>query len=241
MLPKRRLGSAGGSGVIMALITSDNDTVLRMWQNDYGFDAHKLALHHLPFISPGNSNKQPRPTQNNSSFKVLWASRIAVEKLPGLVAEIGQLVDESDITIDMYGTVTAGTPSLLPDSLPANVRYCGGFNGMSTLPLTDYDAFLYTSLFDGMPNTLLEIGLAGLPIVSSAVGGIPELIQDETTGLLVRDIRQPTAYAAALRRLQADAELRKFLVANLSQKIKADYSEKQFENAVTAMLKQLSL
>ena len=60
---------------------------------------------------------------------------------------------------------------------------------------------------DGIPNVLLEAMAVELPIVSSAISGIPELINDERNGLLVSE-RDPVALAAALDRLIQDADLR---------------------------------
>lgn len=47
------------------------------------------------------------------------------------------------------------------------------------------DVFLLPSLWDGMPNSVLEAMATGVPIVASDAGGIPELLDDGVTGLLV--------------------------------------------------------
>jgi glycosyltransferase involved in cell wall biosynthesis len=61
---------------------------------------------------------------------------------------------------------------------------------------------------DGLPNVLLEAQSQGLAVVSTPVGGIPELLDDEVNGLLV-PARDPAALAAAIRRLMEDPLLRK--------------------------------
>jgi glycosyltransferase involved in cell wall biosynthesis len=63
---------------------------------------------------------------------------------------------------------------------------------------------------DGLPNVLLEAQSQRLACVSTAVSGIPELIVDGDTGLLVEP-RAPAALAAALTRLVADPALRRAL------------------------------
>lgn len=60
---------------------------------------------------------------------------------------------------------------------------------------------------DGIPNVLVEAMAMGLPVVSTSISGIPELIENERSGLLVPQ-KDPQALAAALARLLADAELR---------------------------------
>jgi glycosyltransferase involved in cell wall biosynthesis len=60
---------------------------------------------------------------------------------------------------------------------------------------------------DGLPNVLLEAQSQKLACVSTRVSGIPELIDDGVTGLLVAP-RAPAALAEALSRLIADPALR---------------------------------
>ena len=60
--------------------------------------------------------------------------------------------------------------------------------------------FVLPSLSEGSPNVLLEAMAAGLPIVSTRVGGVPETVTDGESALLV-PAGDPTALATALRRL----------------------------------------
>jgi len=63
---------------------------------------------------------------------------------------------------------------------------------------------------DGIPNVLAEAMAMGLPVVSTPISGIPELIEDGKQGLLVPP-RDPAALAAALRRLLSDDVLHRQL------------------------------
>lgn len=60
---------------------------------------------------------------------------------------------------------------------------------------------------DGLPTVLLEAMAVGTPCVSTRVTGIPEIVRDESTGLLVAE-RNPAELAAALDRLLTDGALR---------------------------------
>lgn len=70
------------------------------------------------------------------------------------------------------------------------------------------DIFVLPSLFDSLPIAILEAMASGLPVVATRVGGVPDIVEDERTGLLVEP-GDAEALAEALRRLAGDASARK--------------------------------
>jgi glycosyltransferase involved in cell wall biosynthesis len=72
--------------------------------------------------------------------------------------------------------------------------------------LAAMDAFALSSRLEGLPLCALEAMAAGLPVVATAVGGLPGLIQDGVTGFLVPAGDEP-ALARALAALRADPAL----------------------------------
>jgi len=218
----------------VSLITSDNQAVINMWERDYGFGPKKMFVHRQPIQLPA---KLPRRRTATQPLRVLWAARIAPEKTPQLVKRIGELLGDK-VQIDMFGTVDPECADAV-QNLPANVNYKGSFDGPTSLPTEQYDALLYTSLFDGMPNALLEAIQVGLPIVASDVGGISELIEDGVTGLLVVNPTDPTKYAAALMRLINTPGLGEKLATAAFAKLEKDFSPERYNQAVSEMLKLL--
>jgi glycosyltransferase involved in cell wall biosynthesis len=69
------------------------------------------------------------------------------------------------------------------------------------------DAMLVTSREEGGPCTILEAMACGVPVVTSVVGHVPEVVRDGRTGFLCPS-RTPLEYVTHLERLAADPELR---------------------------------
>ena len=67
--------------------------------------------------------------------------------------------------------------------------------------------FITTSISDGTPVSILEAMASGLPCIATAVGGIPEWIEDNKTGLLIQP-KAPDQVAQAILTLAADTALR---------------------------------
>ncbi|MCC6486132.1 MAG: glycosyltransferase [Candidatus Hydrogenedentes bacterium] len=108
--------------------------------------------------------------------------------------------------------ILAGDGSLLGDlraqaaDLGERFRFLGLRHDVPEL-MAAMDACAVPSLNEGMGRVLLEAGAAGAPVVASAVGGIPDILQDGETGLLVPS-RDVDALAGAILRLWRDPVLR---------------------------------
>ncbi|MBW3565123.1 MAG: glycosyltransferase [Acidobacteria bacterium] len=75
---------------------------------------------------------------------------------------------------------------------------------------------------EGIPVALMEAMAAGKPVVATSISGIPELVEHETSGLLV-DPANSRQLANALRRLIADPELRRRLSEKGREKVVAEF------------------
>jgi glycosyltransferase involved in cell wall biosynthesis len=91
--------------------------------------------------------------------------------------------------------------------------------------LNELDVFLMTSKTEGLGTSLIDAMACGVPIVSTAAGGIPELIVNESTGLLSA-IGNATELATQLHRLQNDEVLKQQLILAAKEKAHTFSKEK---------------
>lgn len=170
--------------------------------------AKKVHVLYTPALTPAPdilvAEHQFLLDQHGRRPHVLWAGRLDRQKRFDLVAAIAEAMP--DVDFSCWGKAVLDAPPDL-SRLPRNVVINPPFASYDDLPLARSDGFLYTSAWDGLPTILIELGALGVPIVASAVGGVPELI-DRETGWPVPGDSGPEAYVAALREMIGDPKAR---------------------------------
>jgi glycosyltransferase involved in cell wall biosynthesis len=117
------------------------------------------------------------------------------------------------------------------------VRFLGRREDVPQL-LAAADLFALPSLYEGSSLAVLEAMAAGTPVVSSAIGGTDELIEDGRSGLLVPP-GDAEALAAALRRALDDRELREALATRARERVDAGLTRTQNAERVTTVYREL--
>jgi len=108
---------------------------------------------------------------------------------------------------DHAGSIRSAVETVEADpSTKARVRFLGYRGDVPDL-LRAADIFTLPSHREGMPRSIIEAMLTGLPVVATDIRGSREEVVDGTTGLLV-PVRDTGALAAALSKLAADPALR---------------------------------
>ncbi len=107
--------------------------------------------------------------------------------------------------------------------LQEKVFFLGDVKQMRSF-LKDLDIFVLASRSEGLSIALLEAGCAGLPLIASATGGIPEIVRDGETGILV-PAEDELSLAEAIIFLLEDSEKRKNLGDEAARDIRKRFNE----------------
>ena len=92
--------------------------------------------------------------------------------------------------------------------------------------LQGFDIFTLTSVKEGLPYVLLEAGLAGLPIVATKIGGIPEIVENMKSGILVHPKNALEAERALSFLIDFKKKKEEF-GNNLKEKVERDFTLEQ--------------
>lgn len=114
-----------------------------------------------------------RVSQRKGANELITAMRNVIQQVPGAVLEIG-----GDGDLDTYRKLAAGLPS---------VHFLGWVDDTGrAAALSRATVYCLPSWNEGLPMSVLEAMSAGLPVISTPVGGIPEAVEEGVTGLLVQ-------------------------------------------------------
>ncbi len=146
-----------------------------------------------------------------------------IKRVEIAIEAIGKLSDLGG-TLDIFGD-GADRPALMRRYPESNAIHWRGGTCDPAAALAGMDVLLLPSLGEGFGLVLIEAMAAGVPVVASAAGAMPEVIEHEKTGLLIAPGRgEIDAFAAAIRRLRNDADLRNRLVANGLRTVRERYA-----------------
>lgn len=90
------------------------------------------------------------------------------------------------------------------------------------------------SYSEGSPNVLLEAMAAGLPIAATDAGGVPEILEDGISGLLVQP-GDPQAMAEAILRILQDNDLALKLGAAARSRVESEYTPQAYRRSLTKL------
>jgi glycosyltransferase involved in cell wall biosynthesis len=142
----------------------------------------------------------------DAGFVVGWAGRLSAEKGPDVLLEA--LVHLRDLSIEA-SVLGSGReqPSLQARARQLGVERYVRWHGIvpdAGRQFAAFDVFVLSSRTEGTPMVLLEAMAAGVPIVATCVGGVPDMLAPAEALLVPAD--DPVTLAAAVRAVREDPE-----------------------------------
>jgi len=99
--------------------------------------------------------------------------------------------------------------------------------------LKGFSIFLLPSVKEGLPYTIIEAGYAGLPVISTVVGGIPEIIDDMKSGIIIQS-KKPNEIAHSITFLLEHKNIQKEYGKSLQEKVSTHFG---LEKMIAEILK----
>lgn len=174
---------------------------------------------------------------------VLSSGRLSREKAQAvLIAALAQppLVGRNDVTVVLVGN---GPERPRLERLASHLGVAGRVRFLGYQPdpwpfIHAADVVALPSDTEGSPNALLEAMAAGKPVVATRVGGVPEIVDDNHTGVLIPP-RDPKALASALADVIESPAAAAALGWRAQQAVRERFSVERRAEAITALYRQV--
>jgi glycosyltransferase involved in cell wall biosynthesis len=212
-------GAAARARTLMELGAADKLSVVRL-----GVDAERF--------SPANAERGALTTHTEEkapqNVRVLSLGRLVERKgqriLVAAAVRLAERGVDFELTIAGDGPTRPSLEKLVADlGIADRVTFTGVVGQDEAVELyRDADVFALPSLAEGLPVVLMEAMATGLPVISTRIDAIPELIDDGVSGLFV-EAGDAQGLTDALITLAGDAELRGRLGAAGREKVLAEF------------------
>ena len=159
-----------------------------MWKEYYSstFKLKRLAIINNVIEEPSLSNKH----EQNGSLKLLFLGHVTEKKgvfdlLKVLASDRDQFKHKVKVTIGGIGEVDRLEKTISDNQFNGDVNFAGWVNGNQKAQLlNNCDVYVLPSYFEGLPISILEAMSYGKPVISTNVGGIPEIVKPGFNGWL---------------------------------------------------------
>ena len=218
-----RLASNYFSGTIVV-----NQQLLN-WSKEVLKIENAIFLENFAVESRNVGQVQKLEGQKNS--RIICLANLREEKNHSMLIEVAEkiILNHKDCTFHLVGKdfndyySTLLKEKVREKKLENKIFFYGSQNNIFSL-LEQSDIGVLTSNLEGLPVALLEYGLAGLPVVATAVGEIPMVINNGKNGFIV-DSRNEEEFYTALVQLISKEELRIKLGKELKRTVSKNYSK----------------
>lgn len=180
-----------------------------------GVPESRIRLCRQGILWDGGAIRRNRRSRENQTVRLCFLGRIDPTKGAQVLLEALRLDHNLPVEVDIYGVSQSEAGARHFAELrriaagDERVRFLAALPSDQVIgALADYDALVVPSQWpETGPLVVLEAFAAGVPVIGSHFGGIPELVADGKDGLLVRQYASPSAWLETLRRIAAEPAL----------------------------------
>ena len=222
-------------------IVVNSAAVKKLMENEFRIPANRLhilnnGVDFAKFSEAGNGRKMLFPDLPSGSKLVVNVANMNSE-IKGHAVLIAAAKEICASSANVFFALVGDGPlrqvfegSVRRSGLQDRFRFLGRRRDVPEI-LSCADFFVFPSFAEGLPNSVLEAAAAGLPIIATQVGGIPEIIEHGVTGLLI-PAGDSQALVLALHRLMENSSFSATLARAGQQRVRSTYS---FESAITQL------
>ena len=183
----------------------DNRNIINEIGELYGFSQENMSKLETVYVPlPDNMGESIKGENTAFRKKILWIGRLSEQKRPDLLLKIANCL--KDYEFHVYGPAgNSACSESITNSEHSNIFYHGVFVRLDEIDVNQYDLYLNTSEWEGLPTILIQIMALGLPIITSNAGGITELV-DEKTGVVIENLENTEDFVRAVLGVRANYE-----------------------------------
>jgi glycosyltransferase involved in cell wall biosynthesis len=218
----------------------NNQVLERLLTNAYNIPPQRLTM--IPNGVDTNFFKPPLNSRTAENLKILSIGRLVPDKDQGTLIRAFQLVLHDHPKAELWllgdGPRQNYLEQLMQQLLPAGRAFL--LPGQADIRpfLQQAGVFVLSSAIEALPNVVLEAMAAGLPVVATDVGGIPEAVVPGKTGWLVPS-REPALLAEALSKLLADEAKRRTFGRAGRERVERNFSLNRMVSRYEALFDDL--
>lgn len=200
--------------------------------------AHGFERSRMRVIPNGIETRRAEPSPRHEPLRIATAAVLEYRKGIDVLVDACARLDRS-IRLDVFGDGTLrGDLEARARSLGVSATFHGAVPDVEAR-MADVDVFALPTRGDNLPIAVLEAMALALPVVATRTGGLPELVSEGESGLLVEP-DDVGGLAEALGRLAADEELRLRLGRGGATRARDRFASERVVREFVALYRQVS-
>jgi len=187
---------------------------------------------------------EPRPARAGKARNILCVGRVCPSKGQAILVEVARILRDKDLDFRMVllggGEDLAAIRALIDDRGLGGVVEAVGPVGHARVreELARADVFVLPSFAEGIPVALMEAMAAGIPVVSTQIAGIPELIEHGKEGFLTQASNSGQLAAVLEDFIRGRVDTRS-LTENAAAKVRSEYDVERNTKELGALFESL--